>query len=462
MQLINHYIRNQYVRNNIALAWPLALNALLMQSMLMIDTLLVSPLGEIPLAAMGIATTIVAFIMGIQMALANGSQLVMSRAVGSKNSLALTKSCWSGMSINFSVALLFWSILLLFEQSIVELITSDTALQAEVLRYLSVAKYVVLFNAITQVCIALFNSLGKTKIAFKGYLIELPINAALSYAFIYGIAINGTNITPELGVVGAAVGSLVAIFVRFIYLALCISTLDNINLKLAVNPQEGLINMRKHFIEIFPVAANVTMLSIGVSVYQLLYSQLSINAYVAITLVLPWMRAGGQFITAWAHSSAISISQAIGSKKLHDLEENVNISIRLAMAISLITMGFFFVLSFWIADIYPDMADETYQALAIIAPIYIILPLVRGYNTVHGHVLRAMGHTTAVFKINFTGQWVISIPLCALLILYFDASIFWAFAIQPFEEIIKAFPFRFLARKAVKEFSHHDAEKLSY
>ncbi|WP_153914157.1 MATE family efflux transporter [Shewanella sp. TC10] len=457
MQLINRYIRNPYVRSNIALAWPLALNALLMQSMLMIDTLLVSPLGEIPLAAMGIATTIVAFIMGIQMALANGSQLVMSRAVGSKNALALTKSCWSGMSINFSVALLFWSVLLLFEESIVALITQDAALQAEVLRYLSVAKYVVLFNAVTQVFIALFNSLGKTKIAFKGYLIELPINAVLSYAFIYG-----TAFTPELGVVGAAMGSLVAIFVRFIYLGLCVSTLDNLNLKLAVNIQEGFANMRKHFIEIFPVAANVTMLSIGVSVYQLLYSQLSINAYVAITLVLPWMRAGGQFITAWAHSSAISISQAIGSKQLNDLEENVNISIRLAVAISLATMGFFFVLSFWIADIYPDMADETYQALAIIAPIYIILPLVRGYNTVHGHVLRAMGHTTAVFKINFTGQWVVSIPLCALLILYFDASIFWAFAIQPFEEIIKAFPFRFLARKAVKEFSHHDAEKLSY
>ncbi len=457
MQFINRYIHNQYVRNNIALAWPLALNALLMQSMLMIDTLLVSPLGEIPLAAMGIATTIVAFIMGIQMALANGSQLVMSRAVGSKNALALTKSCWSGMSINFSVALLFWSVLLLFEESIVALITQDVALQAEVLRYLSVAKYVVLFNAVTQVCIALFNSLSKTKIAFKGYLIELPINAVLSYAFIYG-----TAFTPELGVVGAAVGSLVAIFVRFIYLALCVSTLDNISLKLALNIHEALINARKHFMEIFPVAANVTMLSIGVSVYQLLYSQLSINAYVAITLVLPWMRAGGQFITAWAHSSAISISQAIGSKKLHDLEDNVNISINLAVAISLMTMGFFFILSFWIADIYPDMADETYQALAIIAPIYIILPLVRGYNTVHGHVLRAMGHTTAVFKINFTGQWLISIPLCALLILYFDASIFWAFAIQPFEEIIKAFPFRFLARKAVKEFSHHDAEKLSY
>jgi len=66
-----------------------------MQSMLMIDTLLVSPLGEIPLAAMGIATTIIASILGIQMALANGTQLVLSRAVGAGNQISLSKGFWS-------------------------------------------------------------------------------------------------------------------------------------------------------------------------------------------------------------------------------------------------------------------------------------------------------------------------------------------------------------------------------
>ncbi|QBF82978.1 MATE family efflux transporter [Shewanella maritima] len=451
-----------YVRNNISLAWPLALNALLMQSMLMIDTLLVSPLGEVPLAAMGIATTIIAFILGIQMALANGSQLVMSRAVGSNSQQAIAKSFWAGMTINMAVAVLFWLLLLMFEQPLVAMITDNAQLQLEVLSYLVYAKHVVVVNAVTQVCIALFNSLGKTKVAFKGYLLELPINALLSYGFIYGVSLAGSQIIPELGVVGAAVGSLAAIVVRFIFLVWYARSLERELLQLAVSAADALENTRKHFIEIFPVAVNVTMLAIGISVYQLLYSQLSINAYVAITLVLPWLRAGSQFVTSWAHSSAISISQAIGSRKLSEIETNVNVSIRLAVVISILTMLLYWLLSIWISDVYPEMTEETYQALAIIAPLYILLPLIRGYNTVHGHILRAMGKTTAVFKINFTGQWVVSIPLCALLILYFDASIFWAFAIQPFEEIIKALPFRQLARKTVAEFSEQDAQKLSY
>nr|WP_255507830.1 MULTISPECIES: MATE family efflux transporter [Aliivibrio] len=435
----------------------MAFNALLMQSMLMIDTLLVSPLGEIPLAAMGIATTIIAFILGIQMALANGTQLVLSRAVGSGVKASLSKAFWAGLSINTTVALLFLILLTFFEQPLLQALTEDKSLHLQISSYLDFSKYLVIFTALTQVIIALFNGLGRTNVPFKGYLIELPINAALSYVLIHGV-----SSFEGIGVEGAALGSVIAITIRLIYLVLCVHYGSNVSIKLDTNIEAFITNIRKHFIEIFPVAANVTMLSIGATIYQLLYSQLNINAYVAITLVMPWIRAGTQFITAWAHSSAITISQAIGSKKMDELTKNVNTSIDVAVGMSFVCAIFFAGLSLVIADIYPDLDPSTYQALVIIAPLYIFLPIARGYNTVHGHILRALGKTTDVFKINFTGQWIISIPLCALVIFVFDGSIFWAFAIQPLEEVVKAFPFRHLARKSLREFDAQKASKLMY
>jgi len=433
-----------------------------MQSMLMIDTLLVSPLGEIPLAAMGIATTIIASILGIQMALANGTQLVLSRAVGSGNNEALSKAFCSGLLINCGVALLFWMALTLFDNALIALLTDEPLLHQEVVDYLGISKYIVLFTALTQVMIALFNGLGKTKVPFKGYLIELPVNALLSYLLIHGNQAIELFAFDGLGVQGAAFGSIIAITVRLIYLGLYMHVSTDICINAPAKESSMARNIGQHFIEIFPIAANVTILSIGIAVYQLLYSQLNINAYVAITLVMPWLRAGMQFIAAWSHSSAITISQAIGSKKLDDLSKNVDASIDVAVVISIICAALFGLMSFFIADIYPDLDDATYQGLAIIAPLYIFLPVVRGYNTVHGNILRALGKTTAVFKINFTGQWIISIPLCALIIFVFDASIFWAFAIQPFEEIVKALPFRQLARKSLQEFDLKKAEKLMY
>ena len=70
------------VRKNFGLAWPLVLNALLVQSMVMVDVWLVAPLEEAAIAALGIATTITAFLIGIQFALASGTQLILARLVG--------------------------------------------------------------------------------------------------------------------------------------------------------------------------------------------------------------------------------------------------------------------------------------------------------------------------------------------------------------------------------------------
>lgn len=453
--MLYKFISNNYIRKNIALGWPLALNALLMQSMLMIDTLLVSPLGEVSLAAMGIATTIVSFILGIQMALANGTQLVMSRAVGSGSPSKLSNAYWSGMLINLSVAMGFWLLLSWFDTDLIRWLTDNKTLYIEIGAYLDIAKYLVLFTAITQVITAMFNAIGSSKTPFKSYLIELPINAIASYLLIHGF-----NEWQGLGVIGAAIGSVIAISLRMVFLSAYLKYKAELTLSFTSQFSVFVNNMKLHFIEIFPVAANVTMLSIGATIYQLLYSQLSINAYAAITVLMPWIRGGTQFITSWAHASAITISQAIGSKKLDNLTADVDISIIMAVVLSVCSCGLFWGLSFVIADIYPGLDPETYLALTTIAPLYILLPFIRGYNTVHGHILRALGKTTAVFKINFTGQWLISIPLCGVLILYFDASIFWAFAVMPFEEAVKALPFRYLARKTLKEFDHTQADKL--
>ncbi|WP_413702260.1 hypothetical protein ACLKMH_05065 [Psychromonas sp. KJ10-10] len=144
------------------------------------------------------------------------------------------------------------------------------------------------------------------------------------------------------------------------------------------------------------------------------------------------------------------------------MPKNINLSINIAIVMSIVCAFGFVLLSVFIDDIYTQLDESTYQALSVIAPLYILLAYVRGYNTVHGNVLRALGKTSAVFKINFMGQWLISLPLLAVMVLYFDASLFWAFAVQPFEEIIKMLPFRMLARKSVQELNEENMSKLMY
>lgn len=446
-------VEKTYIQKNISLAWPLALNALLMQSMLMIDTFLVSRLGEESVAAMGVATTIVAFVLSMQMALAMGTQMILSRAYGSGKNKSVSNAFLGGMTIAVSFACLFMVFILIFGSHLVSLIVESDSVRALANDYLSISVYLILFTSVTQTIISLFNSMGRTKLPFKGYLIELPFNAGLSYLFIYQL---------QMGVSGAALGSIAAMTLRTLYLGYCIFSVKGLTLTLPENIEAFLSSIRKHLIEILPFAANTTILAIGGTVYLLLFSQLTINEYVAITLLYPWIQAGGMFMAAWAHGSAILISQQIGSGKLEHLKRSVDSSIDVTVGISIISCLLFVILYYAFPHLYANLEPETYLAVAVIAPLYIFLPLARGYNTVHGHILRAVGKTTSVFKINFTGQWIISLPLLALIIFVFDGSIFWAFAIQPFEEVIKALPFRMLARKTVDEFDSEQANKLNY
>jgi len=199
--------------------------------------------------------------------------------------------------------------------------------------------------------------------------------------------------------------------------------------------------LRLQFLEIYPIAANFFVLFIGASIYNLMYSQLDLSSFVAITLILPWTRIGTQFVSAWSHASSINISQALGDEETQHLKPFVSVCTQATLALSILMAFLFFVLSQCVEFMYPNVTHETYLALALIAPLYIVLPIIRGYNSLSGNVLRALGESKRILKLHFITQWLISLPLCALVIFYFQASVFWAFAIIPFEELLKTYHF---------------------
>ena len=426
---------NHLLQKNLALAWPLALNVLLVQSMLMIDTLLVAPLGEVPVAAMGIATTIVAFALGIETAIGNGVQLLVGRAHGSRSRADLAVAYWAGLFINVSVSVLFFCALAFYGPNLIGSLTDDAELAGLADSYLSIAQYLILITAYTQVCTAFYNGRGNTRVPLKGYVIEIPANAILSFLLIHGF-----GEYDGLGVAGAAWGSLAAVCLRAAYFHVVLKLDEKVDL---AYPHERPFwaEIRPQFAEIYPIAANFFVLSIGASVYQLLYAQLPLFSFVAITLIFPWVRIGTQIVSAWAQATAINISQALGQGETGYLITFVSVCTRSALALSFLIAALLWLLSQNILLIYPNIEAETQLAFAVIAPLYVLLPIVRGYNAVMGNVLRAIGESHRVLKVHFVTQWVISLPVCALLILYFDVSIFWAFAMMPIEEMLKTIPF---------------------
>jgi Na+-driven multidrug efflux pump len=430
---------------NASLAWPMTCNALLMQSVTIIDLLLIASLGEQPIAAFGIAGAIVSFILGIQAAIANGTQLVLSRAVGAGNREKVGLEMASGWVANLGFSSMALISLLLLAEVIVNRITDNAVVASEAIDYIYISLFLLIFSSASSVMVCYFNANKKTRIPLYGFMIEIPFNV-----FCSAVLIHGLWGAPEMGLAGAALGSVSAIGIRFFYLAYRFfqeKKQGNV-LGFSVLSRESII---AHIQEVVPIVANFIVLLTGLLLFQILFAQLPVPSYAAITLVLPWIKFGSMFANTWAQASTIMVSQYLGKQEIKSIPPFVYQSLMVTRIIAVFIAVGFFLLSLSFPYFYPNLSTETLTALSIIAPIYIILPLVRTNNMFCGNMIRAMGDSYMIVRINIITQWLIALPLCALMI-YLNAPLYVVFGIVLFDELLKCYSFRKTLQKRLDSY----------
>lgn len=421
--------------HNASLAWPMTCNAILMQSIAIIDLLLIAALGESPVAAYGIAGAIVTFIIGIQFAIANGTQLVLSRAVGAgdKQNMGLVLS--SAWVTNLGFSLLALIALVLLRGPLIDYISHDADVAAQAKAYVDISLLLLLLSSLSQVIVVYFNAIKQTRVPLYGFMIEIPCNIVCSFVLIHGMW--GA---PQLGLAGAAWGSVIAIVIRFVYLTY------RFRRQYQGGHIVGFTVIRRaaiieHLKEVVPIVANFVVLLTGLLLFQMLFAQLPVSSYAAITLVLPWIKVFSMFANTWAQASTIIVSQYLGQQQYQQITPFVEQSKWVTRIISLFIVLLFCIFSCSVDLLYDNLSAQTLAALAVIAPVYILLPLIRTSNMFCGNMIRAMGDSYMIVRINIITQWLISLPLCALLI-YLDAPLYAVFGVILFDEMLKFQPFR--------------------
>jgi len=439
--------------HNASLAWPMTCNAILMQSVAIIDLLLIASLGDSSVAALGIAGAVITFIIGIQFAIGNGSQLVLSRAVGAGNKKGIGLAMASAWVTNLGFSMVALFCLLFFSAPIIEHVAHNPAVSSAAQSYIYISLLLLLFSSASQVIIVYFNSTKKTRIPLYGFMIEIPCNIFCSY-----VLINGAWGAPELGVAGAACGSVIAIVIRSLYLSYRFyqeKKQGNVEGFSIINKASVIA----HIQEVIPIVANFVVLLAGLLLFQMLFAQLPVASYAAITLILPWIKIVSMFANTWAQASTIIVSQYIGQHNQKAIPHFVYQSQFITRIIAVFILTVFYIFSEIAPLLYPNLSDETMMALAAIAPIYIVLPLIRTSNMFCGNMIRAMGDSYMIVRINIITQWVISLPLCALMI-YLNAPIYVVFGIILFDEILKFQPFRRTMKKRLDAYENEEIQPI--
>ena len=429
-----------------ALAWPLALNAVLLQGIVILDTFLVSFLGEVAIAAMGLAAAIAGLMLGALVALSHATQILVSQAEGANDTVALKSAFRCGIFINCVVAGIGLVLVWTFGDTIIRNFAHSPDIAEDAILYLDIFSVVIVSEACSQAVSCHFNGTGRTRLPFYSHLAELPVNVGLSILLIFGL-----YGAPELGLIGAAVGSAVAAFVRLTFLLGCLLRFD----RLLIN-QPGwshatfLGSARRHFLFALPVAGTFFGLAACNAVCALLYAQMSINQFAAMTLILPWVQVVGMIMIAWAQATGIFVGQLLGRQATDaSLNELLSRSWRVAVVLAALVSLLYLLASLSFGWIYRGLQPETLQALWSFVPALLLLSFPKSSNAICGSTLRAGGDTVRVMNIHLLAQWAFRVPLTALLILYLEWSVTWVFSLFLFEEILKfpMFHLRFYSGK---------------
>ncbi len=425
-----------------SLAWPMAMNAILLQATLIVDTILVGALGEQALAAMGIATSIGGLILGVLFALSNGTQILVAQAFGADNKLALKSSFWSGSIIAVVIATTGTLLILTQHKAIVGFLAKAPEVATLASSYLTIFTIVIFGVALCQNMSVFFNATGRPKLPFFSKMIELPFNAVISYLLIYGKA--GF---PEYGLAGAAIGSAAAVTFRTLFLIACLAYFKYQYLLSSGWLHDNIVDsVKQHLENALPIAGTFISMSMAMSVCLMIYSQLSTHEFAALTILYLWIRIGGMMITAWAQATGILVGQLLGQNRFEMLDSFVGRSWRVALYLAVLVALIYSAIPFLFSIIYPELQQQTIDVVWTLLPLLILLPFTKASNTICGNVLRAGGQAAYAFKVHVSTQWLFTVPASLLCVLVLDVSVFWVFSLVLFEELLKAIPFHLRMR----------------
>lgn len=417
-----------------ALAWPLTLKAVMLHGIIVIDTYLVSSLGENALAAMGLAGAIAGFLLGILFAFSNATQIRIAQSFGATGAVGLKTAFICGLLINLSAVFLGVLLVIGFGEKIIVNFAQTPWIAAQATAYLQVFLLVVLSEAIGQCLGSHFNGCGKTKLTFFSYLIAMPVNIIVSVTLIYGYF--GA---PELGVVGAAYGSVVASIIRVSFMGFVFLRQDR-DLLVVPGWARGSFaaSLKRHFTFSLPIAGTFLSMTFGTQACVLIYARMGVNDFAAITLILPWVMVAGTFGMCWAQSTGILVAQQLGARAN---AETLDTFLARAWHGAFVAAGIvaLFYLGICLASplLYTGLEAQTRSAVFTFLPVLLLLPFPKGSNAICGQTLRASGDTLYVMNIFVSGQWLFKVPMTALFVLVLELPVGWVFSLVLFEELFK-------------------------
>jgi putative MATE family efflux protein len=422
---MNRFIGDQaFYKRLFAVAAPIVLQQLITTSVQLVDNVMVGRLGEQAIGSVSVVNQLYFVVILITFGALGGAGIFSAQYFGSKDFDKLKQTFRFKLLIGFGVAAISFILFSLFGKVLIGLFTDNPVTIQGGLDYLSIAKWSA-FPWILSVAIgSTFRETGVTKPLLKISIVAILTNTALNFVMIFGMF--GF---PALGIVGAALATLIA---RFVELGLTMILLKRSGSHFSTEFKEIFKIDKKILASIalmaLPLTLNEALWSSGQTVFLHAYSTRGDSALAAMNISgaisqLVFVTFGGI-----ATAVAVLVGNTLGTNDLEKAKDNARKLIAFAIVFAIFAGLILFILSFFILNIY-DVSESTKNIARFSIRVNAIFIPVYSFNVAVYFILRSGGDTKSTLLMDAVYMWVIPVPIALLLAYLTNLPVIYMFLI---------------------------------
>ena len=414
----------------------IALQNIVAYSVNMADNLMLGTYGQDALSGAAIVNQI--FFMVQQFAISIGNTLVaLAAQYWGQNRVSPIRSL-TGIALKLGIYVSAALIILcqIIPVPILKIFTSAPSILAQGEIYLRLVSWTFLLFIITQTLMAALRAVQTVRISFTVSLVSLIVNVVFNYILIFG-----KLGLPEMGIAGAAIGTIIARSVELIIILIYLLKKDE---KLSLFSKDLFAKnplLRKDFTKVYiPIMCATVLWGVSVPMQTSILGHLSDNAIAANSVATTFYQYLKVIVIAMSSASAVMIGTAIGKGEMNRIKSDARTLSCIDVAIGLILGLALVLLRKPLLSFYDLNSEAIEMASNLIAIMGLVMVGMSYQMPVSFGIFQGGGDGQFTMKMNLISTWCIVMPLSFAAAFWWKLPVEWVVIVIQSDQIFKCLP----------------------
>lgn len=397
---------------------PLVLQNIVTLSVNLADNIMLGAYSETALAGVAAVNQIQFVYQQLIMALGDGLVMFGSQYWGRGQVQPIKKITASAMYGAAALAAVLFALASLFPRQAVGIFTTDSGIIGEGAAYLGIIRFTYLFFAVTQLLLAAVRSTETVKIASCLSMLTFCINCGMNYMLIFG-----HFGAPQLGVQGAAIGTLLARMAESAALVFYIWKREQ-KLKLRFRDflQFDWKLLKKYYRLTAPMLVVQGLWGVNTALQTVILGHMTAAAIAANSAASTLFLMVKSASVGAASAAAVIIGKAVGTGDLAKVREYSGRLQKKFLVIGVLSGVSLYFLRIPVLGLY-DLSPETMKMANTFLIILSVICVGMSYQMpTNNGIIRGGGNALFVVKMDLISIWGIVLPLSFVMAFVVKAS----------------------------------------